>query len=296
MREILYSFLSFGLFINTIHAQQQKISFENSEGYKLGTVVGQNGWTVKTDLSNSNFNVVTGKSTDGINSVEVTSNGKYTEVNNYLEKKIPYYDKVSISADIKLEALDGSDYYMTSLYANNKWAGGFNFSFDGAIYADSNVTIKYLGEWSPGKWYNAKIIVDHTKKTVDYYLDGVWVFVSPFNNDITKVDEVDFEFDNYQTGFVVDNIIVENLAQMSVNDINKNKISIYPNPVVDFVKINGVEPIKSVKIYNVNGTLIKTKNTLENPFQIDMSGFPKGVYYLSLETEERTEVKKIIKD
>ena len=296
MKKILYSFLFLCVFINLINAQQQKISFENSEGYHLGTVVGQNGWTVKTDMANNNFKVVTGNASDGVNSVEVTSNGNYTENNNYLEKKIPYYDKFSISADVKLEALDGSDYYMLSLYSLGKWTGGFNFTFDGALYADSNVTIKYIEDWIPGKWYKTKIIVDHTKKTIDYYLDGNWVFVSPFDTNITKVDEVNFEFDNFETGFIVDNILIENLSEMSVSDTIKSTIEIYPNPFSDYIKVNSSQNIKSIKIYDNSGKLVKNSNHSGKSVEVNVSELPKGIYFISLETNLGTETKKMIKE
>ena len=295
MKTFLYSFL-LGLLINMINAQQQKISFENSEGYHLGTVVGQNGWTVKTDMANNNFKVVTGNASDGVNSVEVTSNGNYTENNNYLEKKIPYYDKFSISADVKLEALEGSDYYMLSLYSLGKWTGGFNFTFDGALYADSNVTIKYIEDWIPGKWYKTKIIVDHTKKTIDYYLDGNWVFVSPFDTNITKVDEVNFEFDNFETGFIVDNILIENLSEMSVSDTIKSTIEIYPNPFSDYIKVNSSQNIKSIKIYDNSGKLVKNSNHSGKSVEVNVSELPKGIYFISLETNLGTETKKMIKE
>ena len=295
MKTFLYSFL-LGLLINMINAQQQKISFENSEGYHLGTVVGQNGWTVKTDMANNNFKVVTGNASDGVNSVEVTSNGNYTENNNYLEKKIPYYNKFSISADVKLEALEGSDYYMLSLYSLGKWTGGFNFTFDGALYADSNVTIKYIEDWIPGKWYKTKIIVDHTKKTIDYYLDGNWVFVSPFDTNITKVDEVNFEFDNFETGFIVDNILIENLSEMSVSDTIKSTIEIYPNPFSDYIKVNSSQNIKSIKIYDNSGKLVKNSNHSGKSVEVNVSELPKGIYFISLETNLGTETKKMIKE
>ena len=296
MKKILYSFLFLCVFINLINAQQQKISFENSEGYHLGTVVGQNGWTVKTDMANNNFKVVTGNASDGVNSVEVISNGNYTENNNYLEKKIPYYNKFSISADVKLEALDGSDYYMLSLYSLGKWTGGFNFTFDGALYADSNVTIKYIEDWIPGKWYKTKIIVDHTKKTIDYYLDGNWVFVSPFDTNITKVDEVNFEFDNFETGFIVDNILIENLSEMSVSDTIKSTIEIYPNPFSDYIKVNSSQNIKSIKIYDNSGKLVKNSNHSGKSVEVNVSELPKGIYFISLETNLGTETKKMIKE
>ena len=177
MKKTLFSFLATAL-LSVSSFSQQKISFETSEGYNLGTVVGQKEWTVKTDnVPNNNFKVVTGKATDGSNSVEVTSTNAYTENMSFLFKKIPEYNRLSVSADVKLEKLNSSDYYMLSLYYNNNgnysWAGGFNFMYSGKLYADSDVNFLDLGSWIPDKWYNLRIEIDHvTEKNVKYYLDN----------------------------------------------------------------------------------------------------------------------------
>lgn len=297
MTKFLFSLATAFLSIS-ISAQQQKISFESSEGYSLGTVVGQKEWSIKTDnVPNNNFKVVTGNATDGNNSVEVTSNGNPTENLTYLFKKIPEYDRLSISADVKLEKLDNSDYYMLSLYYNNNgnysWSGGFNFDYEGGLYADSDEAIKYVQDWEAGKWYNLRIEIDHvTEKNVKYYLDNQLVFTSVLSNRVVRTNELNFEFDNYNSGYIVDNIIIKNMDQLAVNDINKTKISIFPNPSSDFINIKSSEEIRSIKIYDIKGSLIRTDNTPK----IDISALPKGNYIISIETKSGVETRKFIKN
>jgi len=296
MTKFLFSLATAFLSIS-ISAQQQKISFETSEGYNSGTIVGQKEWMVKTDIPNSNFKVITGNSTDGTNSVQVTSNGNYTESLSYLFKKIPEYNRLSISADVKLENLDSSDYYMLSLYYNNNgvysWAGGFYFDYEGGMYADSDEAIKYIQDWEAGKWYNLRIEIDHlTDKNVKYYLDNQLVFTSPLSNKIIRTNELNFEFDNYNSGYIVDNIIIKDLDQLSVNDINKTQVSVFPNPSSDFINIKSDEEIKSIKIYDIKGSLIKS----DNISKVDISTFPKGNYIISIETKSGVETKKFIKN
>ncbi len=296
MTKILFSLatiLSISLF-----AQQQKISFETSEGYNLGTVVGQKEWTVKTDkVPNNNFKVITGKATDGNNSVEVTSTGEYTENMSFLFKKIPEYNRLSVSADVKLEKLDSSDYYMLSLYYNNKgvysWAGGFNFMYSGKLYADSDVNFKDLGSWTPEKWYNLRIEIDHVnEKNVKYYLDNQLVHTSALGTKVVRANDLNFEFDNDGSGFIVDNIIIKDMDLLSVSDLNRTQINVFPNPATDFINIKSDETIKSIKIYDIKGSLIKT----ENSSKIDIATFAKGNYIISIETNSGTETKKFIKN
>lgn len=296
MTKFLFSLATVFLSIS-ISAQQQKISFETSEGYNLGTVVGQKEWMVKTDIATSNFKVINGNPTDGANSVQVTSNGNYTENLSYLFKKIPEYNRLSVSADVKLESLDSSDYYMLSLYYINNgvysWAGGFNFDYQAGIYADSDEAIKYIQDWEAGKWYKLRIEIDHVnEKNVKYYLDNQLVSTSVLSSKIVRTNELNFEFDNYNSGFIVDNIIIKDLDQLAVNDINKTQITIFPNPSSDFINIKSDNDIKSIKIYDIKGSLIKSDNTSK----IDISAFPKGNYIISIETKAGIETKKFIKN
>ena len=296
MTKFLFSLATIFLAIKT--SAQQKISFETSEGYQPGTVVGQKEWTVKTDnLPNNNFKVVTGKATDGNNSVEVTSTGAYTENMSFLFKKIPEYNRLSISADVKLEKLDKSDYYMLSLYYHNNgtyaWAGGFNFMYSGKLYADSDVNFLDLGNWTAGRWYHLTIEIDHvTEKNVKYYLDNQLVHTSALGNKVVRANELNFEFDNDGSGFIVDHITIKDMDQLAVQEITKNQISVFPNPSSDFITIKSEEDIKSVKIYDIKGSLIKSDQTS----QIDISAFSKGNYLISIETLSGIETQKLIKN
>lgn len=297
MTKFLFSLATAFLSIS-IFAQQQKISFETSEGYNLGTVVGQKEWTVKTDnVPNNNFKVVTGKATDGNNSVEVTSTNDYTGNMTYLFKKIPEYNRLSVSADVKLEKLNSSEYYMLSLYYNNNgnysWAGGFNFLISGKFYADSDVNFLDLGNWIPDRCYNLRIEIDHViEKNVKYYLDNQLVHTSALSDKVLRANDLNFEFDNDGSGFIIDNIIIKDMDQLAVNDINKTQISIFPNPSYDFINIKSDAEIKSIKIYDIKGSLIKS----DNLSKIDISALPKGNYIISIETRSGIETKKFIKN
>jgi Secretion system C-terminal sorting domain len=296
MTKILFSL---SVVLSTLIFGQQKISFESSEGYNLGTVVGQKEWTVKTDnVPNSNFKVVTGKASDGNNSVEVTSTNQYTENFSFLFKKIPEYNRLSVSADVKLEKLDSSDYYLLSLYYNNNgnysWAGGFNFMFSGKLYADSDVNFKDLGSWIPGQWYNLRIEIDHvTDKNVKYYLNNQLVHTSALGSKVVRANDLNFEFDNDGSGFIVDNIIIKDMDQMAVSDVSKSQTNVYPNPVSEFLNIRTDDKIKSVKIYDAAGNLVKVENN--HLSIINIASLPKGNYMVTIETDKGSETKKIIK-
>jgi hypothetical protein len=72
---------------------------------------------------------------------------------------------------------------------------------------------------------------------------------------------------------------------------NINRISVYPNPSNDFIKIYGLQKNKHIKIYNVLGNIVKEQNILPNQ-EIDIKGLNNGIYFLEL---EKGDTKKIIK-
>ncbi|WP_313098555.1 T9SS type A sorting domain-containing protein [Epilithonimonas sp.] len=296
MTKILFSISAV---LSTLIFGQQTISFESSEGYNLGSVVGQKEWAVKTDnVPNSNFKVITGEASDGNNSVEVTSTNQYTENFTFLFKKIPEYNRLSVSADVKLERLDSSDYYLLSLYYNNNgnysWAGGFNFMWSGKLYADSDVNFKDLGSWIPGQWYNLRIEIDHVaEKTIKYYLNNQLVHTSPLGPKVVRANDLNFEFDNDGSGFIVDNIIIKDMDQMAVSDVSKSQLNMYPNPASEFINIRTDDKIKSVKIYSATGNLVKTEN--DHLSVISIASLPKGIYMVTIETDKGSDTKKIIK-
>jgi hypothetical protein len=68
-----------------------------------------------------------------------------------------------------------------------------------------------------------------------------------------------------------------NLTGLKSNKM-ENSIQIFPNPMKDYVKIEAVNPISSVKIYNVAGKLVKEVNVLNTKLVINVSDLNKGTY------------------
>ncbi|WEK69510.1 MAG: T9SS type A sorting domain-containing protein [Candidatus Chryseobacterium colombiense] len=73
---------------------------------------------------------------------------------------------------------------------------------------------------------------------------------------------------------------------------DSTNIKVYPNPTSDYIHIDTKDKIKQIALYDVSGKKISA--TLNNN-NIDLRGLPTGSYFLSLETERGTVVKKIIK-
>ena len=82
------------------------------------------------------------------------------------------------------------------------------------------------------------------------------------------------------------------------NLINKNKISVYPNPAQDYIVIanKAKQSVKSIEILDISGKIIK--NVIANGAKqtIDIKDLKKGTYFIKFNTDKGVINKKIIKE
>ena len=73
------------------------------------------------------------------------------------------------------------------------------------------------------------------------------------------------------------------------------KISLYPNPVLNTLNISSNVKIKVVRIFTLTGSMVQ--NSLDNAdnLSLDLSGLAKGVYIVEVVTDKGSTVNKIIK-
>jgi len=87
-----------------------------------------------------------------------------------------------------------------------------------------------------------------------------------------------------------------NIGQLAVNDVSKNGIKAYPNPVKDIFTIEAQGKIKSVKVFDVTGKQLLTKDLNEATSKIDFTKFNSGVYVVTTTMEDgSTSSTKVIK-
>lgn len=68
---------------------------------------------------------------------------------------------------------------------------------------------------------------------------------------------------------------------LGTSDLSKNKIHIFPNPVVDFITISGIDNGLTIQIYNTEGRLVKSEMF---DSKIDVSQLVPGGYVLKINT------------
>jgi photosystem II stability/assembly factor-like uncharacterized protein len=88
---------------------------------------------------------------------------------------------------------------------------------------------------------------------------------------------------------------VEMPNSLGVNHPTGTQISVYPNPVKDYLNLSSIEPIISVAVYSVNGQLVLNEKSQSGIQRIDMSTLNSGVYFVKATTENGDKTIKLIK-
>src|SRR5690606_13006106 len=101
-------------------------------------------------------------------------------------------------------------------------------------------------------------------------------------------------------GVVIDDFVIED-APLSTHDYDLNNgINIYPNPsktgVFTITNKNGLLNDTSLNIYEINGKhLSKQLDIFKNGiFNLDLSGYSKGMYFILLKSENEISTHKIV--
>jgi hypothetical protein len=99
--------------------------------------------------------------------------------------------------------------------------------------------------------------------------------------------------------FYLDNVYYSKDSTGNVNDLALASVNVYPNPTAGTLNVNinsGSNVIKNMQIMNVQGQELFSKtvnNTVINE-RLDLSGYSKGVYFLSLTSEAGKYTQKVI--
>ena len=93
-----------------------------------------------------------------------------------------------------------------------------------------------------------------------------------------------------------DSLTCNPLVIINENTLENDEINIYPNPANNILNVKwnnlNISPV-NIYLYDIYGNLIK-QMYIENPQNIDISKYSKGIYILKIKTNNNTLNKKII--
>jgi hypothetical protein len=180
---------------------------------------------------------------------------------------------------------DNVDYYYTAAMRISYLDGKLSYR-NATAFVDGPVL-------TPNKWYNFKIKIKKSNSTLEYLVDGVQVYSGALGT-YKNVHTIDFAYDDYGTGFKVDNILISNLSNLSTGEVaGKGNIVVSPNPVTEKLNIETEGKIISVSLYDFKGSLVKTITGSNKT--VDVSNLSVGNYLIKVKTDKAEFTKKIIK-
>ena len=91
---------------------------------------------------------------------------------------------------------------------------------------------------------------------------------------------------------VVDYVRVYQSNPLSVGDIHKSDIKVFPNPANSIININSKVLVDRVEVYDILGKLMFSES--KNTKNLDVSSLKSGLYILNIYSESYKIVKKIV--
>ena len=76
-------------------------------------------------------------------------------------------------------------------------------------------------------------------------------------------------------------------------DEHAAEVRIAPNPTKDVVRVESTINILSVQLLGINGVLLEERKSNSCKVELNLKGYPKGMYLLRVVTDEGTEIRKI---
>ena len=185
----------------------------------------------------------------------------------------------------------------------------FDLEFDWDIVyveysTDGGSNWNVLGTSSDPNWYNSNTLPGSncincpgaqwtgTESTMQPYSYDLSAFTTESNMAFRFV----FHSDGYvnQEGVIIDNFRIE--GTLGTKDFSANSFSIYPNPSnnifnIDLNNNNGFE----FEVVDITGKVIINRSKVSsNSYQLDMSQYSSGMYFINITANNKTATKKLI--
>jgi hypothetical protein len=126
--------------------------------------------------------------------------------------------------------------------------------------------------------------------------------ITPVNNVVTFTPATSgsfvIGFQAYSTAdqfyLLLDDIVIQTV--LSNTNFENNKFSAYPNPVKNVLNVRYNENIKDATVYNLLGQQLFVKAINATEGQIDMSNLASGTYLVRVNSGDKVETIKVIKE
>ncbi|MFH4967720.1 T9SS type A sorting domain-containing protein [Gaetbulibacter sp. M240] len=83
-------------------------------------------------------------------------------------------------------------------------------------------------------------------------------------------------------------------ATLSVNELKKIGVSMYPNPAHSLSSIKSESQLENISLYSITGKQIFNKEVDSKEFQFDVSAYAKGLYLLKITNSKGSSTSKLV--
>lgn len=235
----------------------------------------------------------------------------------YLDPIVEEISQTTSSTDYDITDNDGgSDAWIMKLDQNGEIIWSKTFGGSQYDYAYSLVPLSQGGYIVTGNSESSDGDLTDNKGETDLWLfqlsnDGDLIWQSNYGGSMSEQANSVFQNEEsiYVTGFSYSNdgdltenagdadiwFLKFNFTDLGLNQISKNSLHIYPNPVRDILNIQSDENLKQIEIYDLTGKLIQTYKVSDKSIQLNLEQLNKGIYVVKIISKSSIVSKKIIK-
>jgi hypothetical protein len=216
-----------------------------------------------------------------LTTLDVSKNTQLTEL--YCDGIVTGTNKINAktSAVNQLTALDVSkNLSLVKLSCSNNQIVSLDLSKN-TLLTDVNCSNNLLTSLNLSNGNNSKLVNVNLKKNTQL--------------SCIVVDDTSYADTNWSAAKDATAIYSKTNCTLGIEDMVFYKIAVYPNPTKEELHIDNIV-LEKVSVYDTLGKLVTVAKftTGSNHNSINLSGFSKGIYYLYLEGEGSTVVRKII--
>lgn len=143
------------------------------------------------------------------------------------------------------------------------------------------------------EWFDIDHIIDLDNDMIIIKVNGTEVYNGAYYGG-GLLGGVDFFSVDDDNRYYLDDIsFIE--GALSVQETTDIVLSVYPNPVSDFVNIKSDELITSVQIFDVMGKLVKEEKDANMALIINVSDLPNGTYFVKVFAGDIVKTVKVVK-
>ncbi len=294
--------LSAAAFLFAITAQSQNTSFEASEGYTLGLISGQNGWSVSSLFSNM-FSVSDTQSSNGDYSLRLgldetgwLPSGSVVGPVRTITSQVPVSpDSYEVSADLYFTSTDVPkseiDFYVYGALGTDALPGSMMALANGfvRIVEMDTFTLGATVDVPNDVFTNLRVKFDFVNQQTLHYVNNVLVYTGVLN--LSKVTGYGFLTTGKTVGYVDNVQAATNL--LSTPKVEQNRFSHFVSQ--NQLNINSPSTMNEIEIYNITGQKVISQNLNSTDGKVEISGLSSGIYLAKLKFEGATKSFKFVR-